>query len=74
MNASPREASALAETNTGVDRPLWEEYHESRRCSRDTYPESYITKYTHAKRTTSCPAGRYPAVSWKITERVRSRS
>jgi len=24
----------------------WEGYHESRRCSRDTYPESYITKYT----------------------------
>jgi len=26
--------------------PLWEGNHESRRCSRDTYPESYITKYT----------------------------
>jgi len=26
--------------------PLWEGYHESRRCSRDTYPESYITEYT----------------------------
>ena len=26
--------------------PLWEGYRESRRCSRDTYPESYITKYT----------------------------
>jgi hypothetical protein len=26
--------------------PLWEGYHESRRCSRDTYPESCITKYT----------------------------
>ena len=25
---------------------FWEGYHESRRCSRDTYPESYITKYT----------------------------
>ena len=24
----------------------WEGYHESRRCSRDTYPESYITEYT----------------------------
>ena len=23
-----------------------EGYHESRRCSRDTYPESYITEYT----------------------------
>jgi len=24
----------------------WEGYRESRRCSRDTDPESYITKYT----------------------------
>ena len=23
---------------------LWEGYRESRRCSRDTYPESYITE------------------------------
>ena len=30
--------------------PLWEGYHESRRCSRDTYPESYITKYTSIRR------------------------
>ena len=29
---------------------LWEGYHESRRCSRDTYPESYITKYTSIQR------------------------
>jgi hypothetical protein len=29
----------------------WEGFRESRRCSRDTYPESYITKYTqHTKR------------------------
>ena len=28
----------------GNDR-LWEGFRESRRCSRDTYPESYITKY-----------------------------
>ena len=27
-----------------------EGYHESRRCSRDTYPESYITKYTRIRR------------------------
>ena len=25
---------------------LWEGYHESRRCSKDTYPASYMTKYT----------------------------
>ena len=30
--------------------PLWEGYHESRRCTRDTYPESYITKYTSIRR------------------------
>jgi len=29
-----------------------EGYHESRRCSRDTYPESYITKYTSIRRET----------------------
>jgi len=28
----------------------WEGHHESRRCSRDTYPESYITKYTSIRR------------------------
>ena len=28
----------------------WEGYHESRRCSRDTYPESYITKYTSIRK------------------------
>ena len=26
------------------------EHHESRRCSRDSYPESYITKYTSIRR------------------------
>ena len=38
----------------GTDRhrvgTLWEGYDESRRCSRDTYPESYITKYTSIRR------------------------
>ena len=24
---------------------LWEGFHESRRCSRDTYPDSYVTEY-----------------------------
>ena len=28
----------------------WEGYHERRRCSRDNYPESYITKYTSIRR------------------------
>ena len=26
--------------------PVLGGYHKSRRCSRDAYPESYITKYT----------------------------
>ena len=30
-----------------------EGYHESKRCSRDTYPESYITKYTNIRRVKS---------------------
>ena len=29
---------------------LWEGYRESRRCSRDTSPESSITKYTGVRR------------------------
>jgi len=31
---------------------LWEGCRESRSCSRDTYPESYITKYTRIRRIT----------------------
>ena len=31
---------------------LWEGCRKSRRCSRDTYPESYITKYTSIRRST----------------------
>ena len=30
--------------------PLWEGHRESRRCSKDTYPESCITKYTSIRR------------------------
>ena len=33
-----------------IDR-LWEGCRESRRCSRDTYPESYVTKYTSIRRS-----------------------
>ena len=33
--------------------PFWKGYHESRRCSRHTYPESYITKYTSIRRLSS---------------------
>ena len=32
-----------------TDFSLWEGCRESRRCSRDTYPESYITKYTSTR-------------------------
>ena len=31
--------------------PLWEVYRESRRCSRDTYSMSYITKFTSLRRS-----------------------
>ena len=33
-----------------IDSGFWEGYHESRRCSRDTYAESYITKYASIRR------------------------
>ena len=33
-----------------IDSGLWEGCRESRRCSRDTCPESYITKYTSVRR------------------------
>ena len=38
--------------------PLWEGCRESRRCSRDTYPESYITEYTlvYEEKNGVCPA------------------
>ena len=35
--------------DSGLVGSLWEGYHVSRKCSRDTYPESYITKYTSMK-------------------------
>ena len=34
---------------------LWEGYHESKRYSRDTYPESYFTKYTSIRRLQVSP-------------------
>ena len=36
--------------DSGLVGPLWERYYESRRCSRDTFQESCITKYTGIKR------------------------
>ena len=33
---------------------VWEGFHESRRCSRDTYPASYVTKYTSIRRLFHC--------------------
>jgi len=39
---------------------LWEGYHESRRCSRDTYPKSYITKY--ATYTTELYVTKYTSI------------
>ena len=44
-----REASKMKEICDRL-RDSWKEYHESRRCSRDTYPESCIIKYTSIQR------------------------
>ena len=33
-----------------IDRPLWEGYHESQKCSREIYPESCITKNTSMRK------------------------
>ena len=44
----PGKLARGAQVHVVYDR-LREGYHESRRCSRDTYPESYITKYTSKK-------------------------
>jgi len=38
---------------------IGEGYHESRRCSRDTYPESYITKFVSIRRLSSGALGIY---------------
>ena len=48
--AIPLKLEAHASREHTLAGPLWEGYHESRRCSRDTYSESYITKYTHIRR------------------------
>ena len=39
-----------------IDSPLWEGHLESRRCSRDTHPESYITKCTRIRRKSPEPS------------------
>jgi len=42
---------------------LWEGYHERRRCSRDTNPESYITRYTSIRKTSQNPPPTSPEVT-----------
>jgi len=42
---------------------LWEGFRESRRCSRDTYPESYITEYTSVYEENSAHRHRTGAVA-----------
>jgi len=53
---------------------LWEGCRESRRCSRDTYPESYITKYTSIRRLNSpgAPKRLPPAPAAPIERRSRA--
>jgi len=43
---------------------------ESRRCSRDTYPESYITKYTSIRKNHGRCPGR---LAWRQLKHVRLR-
>ena len=40
----------LGEASRQLSIKHWEGCRESRRCSRDTYPESYTTKYTSIRR------------------------
>ena len=48
----------------------WEGYHESRRCKRDTYPESCITKYTSIRRNQSIWSNRE---GWRYLTSERGR-
>jgi len=49
--------NALIDSGLVGSTAFWEGYRESRRCSRDSYPESYITKYTIVRRLIRIPAG-----------------
>jgi len=48
---------------------LWEGCRESRRCSRDTYPESYTTKYTSIRINTAL--GRHPRYRHRLGVWIR---
>ena len=53
----PRQSGeAHASNDHTLAGPFWEGYRESRWCSRDTFPESYITKYTSIRRQSVFPA------------------
>ena len=41
-------------------------YHEGRRCSRDTYPESCITKYSSIRRETCLVEGGVEVAGFSI--------
>ena len=47
---SPQPSPESAQYPQKVETYLWQGYHESRRCSRDTYSESYVTKCTSIRR------------------------
>jgi len=56
-----------------IDSGLWEGYHESRRCSRDTNPESYITKCTSIRRLAhSTHTADYGWIFWSILSVLNS--
>ena len=55
---------AHASRDHTLESPLWEGYHESRRCSRNTHPESYIPKYTSVQRLPLTPFASEPPVKF----------
>jgi len=60
---------------------LWEGYRESRRCSSDTYPESYIAKYTSIRRQSrpeirarrAPVAAKWPAAAARVHDESNTR-
>ena len=51
--------------HSGLVGSTWERYHERRRCSRNTYPGSYISKHTSIRRIMA----QHPP--WWTTDRSR---
>ena len=67
--AIPLGLEAHASRDHTLAGPLWEGFRESRRCSRDTYPESYFTEYTSIRRLNPF----YARVKTKKKKKLSSR-